>query len=414
MRILQDFKRLAKDNHGGAAILFGLSLIPLIGAAGVLIDHARLVRERTLLHKALDGAVLAGVQAKGAEREKVAAAAKIFSGSYSGKANAAFALNNGILTGRASTQVALTLSSVLGVSTGAVSATSAATLGGGGKACIYLLEPTQQGLYVNSDSRIIARECSLHVNSAHNEAAFLNSRSLVETKSTCVVGKTRVNSGGGFIPAAETGCEPVQDPLAYLPEPAEASRSCDFTDVVVTAGQKRTLTPGVYCKKLEISSGGEVTFAPGIYVIRDGLFKVSSNAKAVGSDMMLFFQGKDAYLDLSSGSTAQLSGRRTGTYAGMIIFQSRNPVTRQAPPFIINSHAESMLEGTVYLLNGTVSVNSQSTSNSASYTAFVVRTMEINSLSNLLINSNYKGLVPLPEGLKGMGSDSERTARLVR
>jgi hypothetical protein len=267
---------------------------------------------------------------------------------------------------------------------------------------------------VNSDSRIVAKGCSLHVNSANNEAAFLNSNSFVETLSTCIVGKARVNSGGGFTPSAQTGCDPVQDPLAYLPEPAEASRSCDFTDVVVTSGQKRTLSPGVYCKKLEISSGGEVTFTPGIYVIRDGLLKVSSNGRAAGSDMMLFFQGKDAYLDVSSGSTVQLSGRRSGTYAGIVIFQSRATITRQAPPFIINSQSGSMIEGTVYMLNGTVRVNSQSTSNSASYTAFVVRKMEINSLSNLLINTDYKGLVPLPEGLRGMGGGPEKIAYFVR
>jgi hypothetical protein len=172
------------------------------------------------------------------------------------------------------------------------------------------------------------------------------------------------------------------------------------------------LTPGVYCKKLEISSGGEVTFLPGIYVMRDGLLEVSSNGKAVGTDMMLFFEGKDAYLDISSGITVQLSGRRSGTYAGLIIFQSRNSITLQTPPFIINSNSGSKIEGTVYMLNGTVRVNSRSTSNSASYTAFVVRKMEINSLSNLLVNTDYKGLVPLPEGLKGMGG--ERMVRLAR
>jgi Flp pilus assembly protein TadG len=403
---------LFEDKRGGVGIIFGLSLIPLVGVVGAALDYSRLDRERVLLHKALDTAVLAGIQVEGKEKEKIAAATEVFAASYSGAAKATFGLQSNILSGQASTNVKLFLTAVLGIATEAVSVTSAATMGGSNKACIYLLEPTQQSLFVNSDSRIDAKGCSIHINSSNLQAAYLNSRSFVDAKSTCIVGKAYENSDSGFVPAAKTGCATEADPLAYLPEPAEASQSCNVTDLVVSSGQKRTLWPGVYCKKLEISSGGEVTFMPGIYVIRDGLFKVSSNAKAAGSDMMLFFQGKDAYLDISSGSTAQLSGRRSGTYAGMIIFQSRNSITLQAPPFIINSHSGSMIEGTVYMLNGTVRVNSQSTSSSASYTAFVVRKMEVNSLSNLLINTDYKGLVPLPEGLKGMGS--EQIVRLVR
>lgn len=414
MPIMQQITEGAKDRRGGVAVVFGLALIPLVGLAGAAVDYARLDRERTLLQKALDTAVIAGIQADGEEPEKTAAAASAFDGSYSGSATASFALADGVLAGQASTKLKLTLASVLGIASGTVSAGSAATLGPERKACIYLMEPNEQSLFVNSDSSILASGCAIHINSANQQAAYLNSSSIVEAQSTCIVGNAYVNSGSAFVPAAQTNCKPVPDPLEYLPEPSEATKSCDFTDLVVSSGQTRALTPGVYCKKLEISSGGEVSFAPGIYVMRDGLLKVSSNSKATGSDMMLFFQGQNAYLDVSSGSTFQLSGRQSGTYAGIVIFQSRDPITRDAPPFIINSQSGSMIEGTVYMLNGTVEVNSQSASNSASYTAFVVRTMEINSLSSLLINTDYAGPVPLPEGLKGMGSGSEKMARIIR
>jgi hypothetical protein len=402
------FARLCSDKRGGVAISIGILAAPIIGFAGVAIDYSRLTNAKTALQSVLDASLLVGIQSDGENDKKIKAAATAFAGSKTGNAAASFHANGAILSGQATTDLRLFLMPILGIDTGVVSVNSAVTIVGGGKPCIYVMEPTEQNSFVvNADSSIKSEKCSIHINSSNNQAAYLNSRSKVESLSTCIVGNQYLNSGSAFVPVAETACEAKPDPLGYLPEPAEATRGCDYTDVVVSSGQKRTLTPGVYCKKLEISSGGEAVFQPGIYVMRDGYLKVSSYGKATGSDMMIFFQGKDAYLDISSQSTTEFSARRSGTYAGIIIFQSRNPITKQSNPFIVNSESGSKLEGTVYMLNGKYRVNSQATSNSASYTAFVVGKMEINSLSNLLINSDYGGVVPLPDGLKGMGGTSK-------
>lgn len=415
MSVIQSFMQGLTDKRGGVAVSLGIMMIPLIGLAGATIDYTILAREKAALHNALDAALLAGIQADGGDDARINAAASVFAGINHGTATASFNADGAILSGQASASLRLFLMPVLGISTGTIAVNAAVTIGGGGKACIYIMNPIEQNALVgNSDSGIVAKGCSIHVNSSDNQAAYLNSNSKVEAQSTCIVGDHFLNSQSAFVPVAKTGCEYKPDPLAYLPEPTEATKACDYTDVVVTSGQKRTFTPGVYCKKLEISSGGEAVFEPGIYVMRDGYLKVSSYGKATGSDMMIFFQGKDAYLDISSDSTASFSARRSGTYAGIVIFQSRDPITKESNPFIVNSESGSKLEGTVYMLHGKFTVNSQSTSSSASYTAFVVGRMEINSNSNLLINSDYGGIVPVPAGLKGMGSASDKVVRFIQ
>ncbi len=76
---------------------------------------------------------------------------------------------------------------------------------------------------------------------------------------------------------------------------------------------------------------------------------------------------------------------------------------------LINSDSASSLEGTVYLPNGEVKINSGSTlGGPASYSIFIAKQYEINSGSSLVLNSDYEDSdVPLPAGL---GENS----RLVR
>jgi len=52
---------------------------------------------------------------------------------------------------------------------------------------------------------------------------------------------------------------------------------------------------------------------------------------------MLEFMGKSGRLELNSDSTFEVSGRTSGTYAGMLIFQSRDAITLETAPFIMNS-----------------------------------------------------------------------------
>jgi Flp pilus assembly protein TadG len=56
-------RRLIRDRRGATALIFALTLIPLIGVAGVAIDYARLVHMKTTLQAAADAAAISGASA---------------------------------------------------------------------------------------------------------------------------------------------------------------------------------------------------------------------------------------------------------------------------------------------------------------------------------------------------------------
>ena len=224
----------------------------------------------------------------------------------------------------------------------------------------------------------------------------------------CVVGGVQATSGS-IIPIPRTGCATASDPLASMPEPPQAKDPCGHTeDVVANAGQTKTLNPGVYCKKTE-ANGGTIVFNPGIYVVRDAPLTVNSSGKVTGTGVMIFLMGKDAVLTVNSDSTFDLSAPTSGTYAGIALFQSRDPVTLQSPPHKLNSSSGLKLTGAVYMPNGYWFFNSASAGSvDAPWTAFVLRKIEMNSHGSFTANTNYAAGPPLPAGLAAFGTPGVR------
>jgi hypothetical protein len=276
--------------------------------------------------------------------------------------------------------------------------------------CIVSLEKSaKEAVYLNSDSKIIAPDCIARVNSRHsNEALFGNSKTEMDTKSTCVVGGYRANSGATFDPTPETECPVFDDPLAWLPAPLEASQGCTHNDVVVQNGEVRSFAPGVYCKKLEINSGGTAIFERGIHVIRDTEFKVNSGSQVSGDGVMFYLTGEKGRLNFNSDSVATFSPPASGTYAGIVFFQER---TAKSDYHIINSRSSSVIEGVIYFPNADLHINSEGTLGiNTPWWALMVRKLKLNSHSTLHINVNDAGSsAPRPKGLSQRG-----TVRLIR
>jgi Flp pilus assembly protein TadG len=61
-RLKASASRLPLDHGGGAAITFGIAVIPILMGAGVAIDFARLATKHTSLQQATDSAALAIAQ----------------------------------------------------------------------------------------------------------------------------------------------------------------------------------------------------------------------------------------------------------------------------------------------------------------------------------------------------------------
>lgn len=266
--------------------------------------------------------------------------------------------------------------------------------------CVLSLAPDDMGIFINSNSELLAHRCSAHVHSADSSTAIdSNSGSSLTAAEFCVKGDY---SGRGYTPAPETGCDPLDDPLAELMPPSIAGDPCDYSDTLIEPSQVETLYPGVYCDSFEIN-GGTAYFEPGIYVFDDIEFKIASSGTVIGDGVSIYLTGDGAHLDFNSSSTVQLSAPTIGEMAGILIFEDRSNSIGNA--HTLNSSSTSAFEGTVYLPRGTLMLNNSSDPNGSSpYTAFIAYRFDINSSSILEINTDFADSdVPLPSAL-GPGS----------
>lgn len=393
--------RFRECRSGSVAIVFALALLPITLAVGAAIDYSRANSAKSTLQGALDAAVLAAAGSLPKTNEERVATGKAHFKStvnVSNQPEAAFAVAGDVISGEVSYAVPTTFMGIAGYKTVAVKVGAKARIGGKAVPCILLLEPTEIALTINSYSQLKAN-CGVHVNSANTEAIYVNSGSKIAATSVCVTGGYRLNSGSTSTPTPQKGCPVNPDPLASLPEPSYGG--CTVTDLVVDVGQTRTLSPGVYCKKLEIQNNATVYLKPGIYFFPDAELIVNAGGKLIGDEVMLFFNNAHGFLNANSFGRVQLKAPTSGTYAGIVLFQSRASTSWSAPPHIVNSDSSSYLQGSIYVPNGKLMLNSASTLNqTATFTLVIARTMELNSNGTFVANANYNGATPLPNGIK--------------
>ena len=101
-----------------------------------------------------------------------------------------------------------------------------------------------------------------------------------------------------------------------------------------------------------------------------------------------------AKIHFDSNSGIDLKAPTDGPLAGIIFFQNRN----EGGVHYLDSNNVSRLEGTIYLPNGTLSSDSNTTIGAGSpFTIIIVRKLELDSNANLVVNSDYEASdVPMP------------------
>jgi hypothetical protein len=110
--------------------------------------------------------------------------------------------------------------------------------------CVLLLEKTELGLYADSDATLDANKCGIYVNSKHKKQALYANNSQITAADILVAGGSEVTGGSTVTPAPTNVRAEQPDPLASLPEPAEASAPCDHSDFTVNNGQSKNDVAG--------------------------------------------------------------------------------------------------------------------------------------------------------------------------
>ena len=364
-------RRLWRARRGAVALMVGLALPVLIGAAGLAVDVGLWYRESARLQMAADAGAMgaayllqnASVQAA----DYLTAASTEIQGISGGHLIGTLAGPPAVSV-IAGTSVTVTLSSQSDrfftnlFSSAPVMLAASATAGlAGGAPCVLAVGTTPQtGIDVENNGSIIATGCSVFSNSATNIAcngpgapsydSIYVRNGTVTAKSVAAAGTACINTWNGntqVSPAASSGAPVEVNPLANL-APPPATGSCQQAP---SGHGTWTLQPGTYCGGLQIGNASTVNFAPGVYVITDGNFTISEGSTIGTAAGVTFYLGGNTpgaidfenYTNTSWGMSAPTSG----PYAGVLFYQGAG--ANGTPPVnTIVGNSGLTLAGTVY------------------------------------------------------------------
>ena len=143
--------------------------------------------------------------------------------------------------------------------------------------CIYALDPDDEGSFEVTSDSVLDAPCGIQVNSNNYRASKVESGACVKAALVGITGGYTegqvCDSGGGDAyecsisdSCPTTGVPPAPDPLANYNPPAVSYAHCDFEgeekesggpyERYLVDGGTHTLSPGVYCGGISISSWG--------------------------------------------------------------------------------------------------------------------------------------------------------------
>jgi Flp pilus assembly protein TadG len=319
------------DQRGSVAIIFGVSILAIVGVAALAVDFARAYSEKSALQRATDAAALAGASLQEGDTERrITIATAQFVANYKSKtgssATPVVEISGNRVLVSASARVPMTLARVIGFETMDVPAVSEANTGQGqvARACMLALNRSAiQGLDLDGTARLIADNCWVWSNAETAESIKAIGSSRGVAAGFCAVGGAW--NPDLFSPAPKINCPAIADPFANLAAPPVGG--CTATGLVLQAGT-HTLTPGTYCGGIRITTGANVTLQAGIYTIVDGKLEVGSGAAMSGAEVAFYFTGTRTDvlvgLDIQGGASAVFSAPTGGDLAGFVFVQDRN------------------------------------------------------------------------------------------
>jgi len=415
--VVEPLAGLARAEHGAAAIYVALVLPAFVGAGGLAVDVASWYSTKRTMQSGADAAAYAAaleLARQGLDQAPDLTAMQAVANDAASRngVGVAVALNVPPLSGPSAgdpqsvevivTEPAPVYFTSLFMGAAPPITTRAVAKAVVSDACIWSLHPTAQAALSVAGSAQLDLDCGVVVNSDHEHAA------VQQTGSSCLHA-TSVSVHGGYsgfcvTPEPEVFTPSYGDPLSHLTEPSVGG--CDEPNKVEVdaamsqqyGGGPVPLTPKVYCGGIDIKANQEAVFAPGLYVLKGGEFRIAGNATVSNTEDasggVTFFLtgtgGNYATLRFESGAIITLTPMTTGPLANVLFFQDRNAPASGSNR--IAGGATMNLTGIIYFPNQHVEFTGGSTTSGAEV-LLVASTLAFTGTTYL--NSNYaQSLLP--------------------
>jgi hypothetical protein len=155
---------------------------------------------------------------------------------------------------------------------------------------------------------------------------------------------------------------------------------------------------------MQFSGQVNVTFNPGIYIVKDGPLQASGGASFVGNGGVAFFlTGAGAAVNLSGQAGLRLTAPTSGDLKGFVFYLDQNgPSGIPAASSQLSGNTDLYVEGIVYLPKQLLTVTGNAEMDAPSpYTSFIADRIELNGNGTLVINNNPTSTaVPIPPELQ--------------
>lgn len=220
--------------------------------------------------------------------------------------------------------------------------------------CLLALAPGGSGLTVAANATILGDTCNAQVNSASlgpiNASIVIGNAASVSLHSIRTVGGSNVSGSATVEPAIVTGAATATDPLTELAAPPFTG--CTYNNVVVRGTQ--TLTPGTYCGGITVNANAKAILSPGNYLLHQGGLDTKRNASVTGNGVTIFLLSGGSF-NFDTSTLLDLSAQQTGTYAGILLFESHS-VVPDANLHTLPVLRDSTVDGLIYTPNSRLRV----------------------------------------------------------
>ncbi len=402
-----------KDERGNVAMIFGLLFPVLIGALGLSVDYSSWTSQQRRLQDTADAAALAAANELylvNSDADQVKSVAAAIIKAHTRKGDSRTRISTKLLPGIGAVDVTLAqigktyFSSLFVSHPPAIKVTARAQINSGeaGRVCVIALDKyAASTVSLTDNGTVTANNCAVYSNSTSSSGVTVIGAALIEAEMVCSAGGVG-GPTGNYEPEALTDCPAIPDPLADRPPPTYGG--CNHKGFKVKAGA-HTLYPGVYCGGLKLLNAADVTFEPGIYVIKDGQFTASKKASLYGENVGFYLTGDKSTFRVGKETAMHLTAPKDGEMAGLLFFEDRNDTPLKQHR--IRSYKAEVLLGTIYMPNAILIVDAkQEIAGGSAYTAIVVRKLLVGQQTNLIINADYSATdIPVPDGLGQVGGN---------
>ena len=330
-------------------LIYGIALIVvLLGCCGLTIDLGQMEITKIRMQTAADAAAMGGALANqsGGNFTSVGTADAAQNGFTSGANQVLVTLTNppasGSYAGNSLAVQATITKKVHGIflpKSFTLQAQSTA-LSSASSPCVYALSQTKTPS-MSFTNQYISSTCAIYLGQSYTFAG--NSGS---TGTVYYVNGPSSASSGSVSPAPVFNAPSMSDPLSALAAPSFGA--CNHTKMTVNAST--TLSPGTYCGGLTISTSGNVTLNPGMYIILGAL--TINGPNLTGSGVTFYVsQGSGYSYGASSiqNVNATLSAPTSGTWQGIFYYSDRTLPMGQAGLSVSNFNPGTTIDGVFYL-----------------------------------------------------------------